>query len=96
MKAEIEQCTVIHNENHNRFEVNLGNDQAVLIYSVKAGLFLLLHTEVPPAYEGKGIAGKMAKTALEYAEKEGFKVRSYCTYTTRYLERHAEYQHLEG
>jgi hypothetical protein len=87
---------VTHNELVGHFEVDLGKDKAVLIYMIKAGLFIFMHTEVPPAFEGRGIAGRMAKAALEYARENGYKVRSYCSYITRYLERHPEYQDLEG
>jgi predicted GNAT family acetyltransferase len=87
---------VRHNLAHNRFEVDLGKDKAILIYMIKVGLFIMLHTEVPPSFEGRGIAGKMAKAALEYARSEGYKVRSYCSYTTRYLDRHPEYKEMEG
>jgi predicted GNAT family acetyltransferase len=82
--------------NENRFEVDLGKDKAVLIYMIKVGLFIMLHTEVPPPFEGRGIAAKMAHSALEYAKSEGFKVRSYCPYTTAYIEKHPEYQDLVG
>lgn len=92
----METYQVIHNQPHNRFEVDLGREKAVLIYNIKAGLFILLHTEVPEAFEGRGIAGSMAKVALDYAKENGFKVRSYCSYTTRYLERHPEYREMEG
>lgn len=87
---------ISHNIASNRFEVDLGKDKAILIYNIKAGLFILLHTEVPEAFEGRGIAAGMAKAALDYARENGFKVRSYCSYTTRYMERHPEYQDLEG
>jgi predicted GNAT family acetyltransferase len=96
MNLKISDFTVVHNIRHNRFEVDLGKDKAVLIYMIKADLFVLLHTEVPPAYEGRGIAGKLALAALEYAKFEGLKLRSYCTYTTRFIERHPEYQGLLG
>ncbi|MCU0370758.1 MAG: N-acetyltransferase [Bacteroidales bacterium] len=88
--------TVSHNAGDSRFEVDLGKDKAVLIYMIKAGLFILLHTEVPPAFEGRGIAGSMAKMALDYARDNGFKVRSYCSFTSRYIEKHPEYKELEG
>lgn len=96
MKKGVTIHQVVHLPANNRFEVDLGKDKAVLIYMVKAGLFILLHTEVPPPYEGQGIAGKMAREALEYAKNEGLKVRSYCSYTTRFIERHAEYHDLLG
>jgi len=87
---------VVHKPADNRFEVDLGKDKAILIYMIKAGLLILLHTEVPPAFKRQGIAGKLALTALEYAKNEGLKVRSYCAYTTRYIDRHPEYRDLEG
>ena len=96
MNISIPDIVVIHDSDHHLFEVDLGKNKAVLIYMIKAGLFILLHTEVPPAFEGRGIAGKMAQTALEYAKDKGLKVRSYCSYTTRYIERHPEYQDLIG
>jgi predicted GNAT family acetyltransferase len=85
---------VIHVQDSNRFEVPLPAEPAVLIYQIKAGLMLLLHTEVPPPYEGRGIAGRLAKEALEFAVKNKLRVRSYCSFTTRYIERHPEYKGL--
>jgi predicted GNAT family acetyltransferase len=96
MNTSITEITVSHNIAENRFEVDLGEEKAVLIYLIKAGLFIMLHTEVPPPFEGRGIAGKMAAAALEFAKKEGYKVRSYCSYTTLYIERHPEYGELLG
>jgi len=87
---------VIHDPVTGRFEVDLGNDKAVLIYMIRAGLFIVMHTEVPPAFEGRGIAGRLNRAALDYARSEGYKVRSYCSYTTRYMERHPEYREMEG
>ena len=87
---------VIHNVADNRFEVDLGKEKAVVIYMIKANLFIFLHTEVPPAFEGQGIAGKMTQAALDYARLEGYKVRSYCSYSTFYIERHPEFKDLLG
>jgi len=88
--------SVIHNEPANRFEVTLPGGPAILIYAIRSGLFLLMHTEVPPAFEGRGIAGRMARAALEFAKEKDYKVRSYCSYTTRYIERHPEYKGMLG
>jgi uncharacterized protein len=96
MEQKTDNQTVVHNISACHFEVDLGKEKAILIYMIKAGLFIMLHTEVPPEFEGRGIAGKMAKAALDYAKQNGFKVRSYCSYTTRYMERHPEYSEIEG
>ena len=93
---DIESYKVVHKSSENRFEVDLGREKAILIYEIKVGLFILIHTEVPPAYERRGIAGKMATAAMEYAKNEGLKIRSYCSYTTRFIEKHPEYQDLLG
>jgi len=93
---DIESYKVVHKSSENRFEVDLGREKAILIYEIKVGLFILVHTEVPPAYERRGIAGKMATAAMEYARNEGLKIRSYCSYTTRFIEKHPEYQDLLG
>jgi uncharacterized protein len=87
---------VIHKPSDHRFEVELGKEKATLVYSIRVGLFIMLNTYVPPAFRGRGIAGKMAVAALEYARGEGLKVRSYCSYTTRFIERHPEWQELLG
>ncbi len=87
---------VNHNMAKNRFEVDLDGKLAMLIYSTSGNLMLMLHTEVPPAFEGRGIAGKMARAALEYAMEKNYTVRSYCTFTTTYIERHPEYQPMLG
>jgi uncharacterized protein len=91
-----DDLNVIHVPEAHRFEVPLPGEPAVLIYEVRAGYMLLLHTEVPPSFEGRGIAGRLAKAALEFAVENKLKVRSYCSFTTRYIERHPEYQGLLG
>ena len=93
---DIESYKVVHKSSEHRFEVDLGREKAILIYEIKVGLFILIHTEVPPAYERRGIAGKMATAAMEYARNEGLKIRSYCSYTTRFIQKHPEYQDLLG
>jgi uncharacterized protein len=87
---------VEHKQNDFRFEVNLGEETATLIYSIRAGLFIMLNTYVPPPFRGRGIAKMLAVAALEYARNESMKVRSYCSYTTSFMERHPEYQELLG
>lgn len=87
---------VVHKPSDNHFEVDLGEEKAILIYRTKVGLLILLHTGVPPAFQRRGIAGRLATAALEYAKKEGLKVRSYCSYTTHFIENHPEYKGLLG
>lgn len=87
---------IIHLPTANRFQVDLPGEPAVLIYRIQAGYMLLLHTGVPEAYEGRGIAAMMARAVLDYAKDNGLKVKSFCSFTTRYIERHQEYKGLLG
>jgi len=43
---------------------------------------------------GQGLAGKMAKTALEYARNNGLDVVPNCPFVRAYIRRHSEYREL--
>jgi len=62
-----------------------------LEYVVKRGRIALVHTEVPPEHEGQGIAGGLARFALEDARRRALRVIPSCPYVRTYLERHPEY-----
>ncbi len=96
MNIDISKLEVVHNPSDEQFEVDLGKDKATLIYMIKVGLFIILNIEVPVAFEGRGIAAKITQVALDYAQIKGYKIRSYCSYTTRYIERHPEYREIVG
>jgi predicted GNAT family acetyltransferase len=62
----------------------------ILEYSVKHGRIALIHTEVPPEFEGQGIAAALTRFALDDARRRGLKVIAACPYVKRYLETHPE------
>ena len=84
-----------HNEAEHRFEIT-GDDAkpALLEYRLRGKQITLVHTEVPPEMEGKGIGGALAKRALEYAREHDLKVIPSCPFVTHYIERHPEYKSL--
>lgn len=85
---------VFHNQGLSRFEVRLGDKMAFMDYSLEKNRIVFLHTEVPPAYEGRGIAAMMVKAAMEHARAGKLRVISLCSYVSVYLQRHPEYHHL--
>jgi predicted GNAT family acetyltransferase len=85
---------VINNKDRSRFEVSLDGEFAFVDYRWHKKDLAIMHTEVPKAYEGKGIAATMVKHVLEYAKKEDLKILVYCPYTAMYIERHPEYKDL--
>ncbi|KAM7313977.1 protein NATD1 isoform X3 [Ixodes scapularis] len=76
---------VEHDEANREFFIKLGNDKAVLQYEVLNPKTLdLVHTEVPEALRGKGIAKHLAKAAFDYVVSKDLQVRLTCTYLIKY------------
>ena len=81
---------VIHNAAAQRFEVPLGGEFARADYRVDGNVMRMMHTEVPPDQEGKGIAGALVRAALAYARAQDLKVAPLCSYVRSYMQRHPE------
>jgi predicted GNAT family acetyltransferase len=77
-----------------RFELEEAGQVAWLEYNLGDGVLQLIHTEVPPALRGKGIAGELARSALELARERGLKVDVICPSVTEYVNKHPEYADL--
>jgi len=74
-----------------RYEARLGDELAgVLEYVVRRGRIALVHTEVAPAFEGRGIAAALARFALDDARRRGLPVIASCPYVRAYLAKHPE------
>lgn len=86
--------TVKNNKEKNRFEIELDGATAFVDYSEQNGVVALTHTEVPPAFEGKGVGSKLVKGALEMVKNENKKVNPLCSFVAGYIERHTEFQSL--
>jgi predicted GNAT family acetyltransferase len=91
MTIDLSQLEVRHNTGQRRFEIDLGNDIAIAAYRISGPDILFTHTEVPPAWQGQGIAGILAHAALEYARTEGLRVQPLCSYIAAWIARHPEY-----
>ena len=94
MSADIDNLKITNNRDKGRYEAWLGDQLALIDYVLDDGLVTFTHAEVPPALQGRGIAQKMARTALEEARQEGLAVRSFCSFVSWYISQHPEYQPL--
>ena len=80
-----------------RFELDEMGQTAYLEFDLDSGGWItLLHTEVPEALRGRGIAGTLAKTGLEYARDNNLKVDVVCPMAANFLSKHPEFQPLVG
>lgn len=91
MSSEHASYEVIDNKATERYEVHAEGHTAILTYKRRGNRITLVHTEVPPPLEGRGIAGMLARTALEDARADGLEVVPLCPYVVQYIRRHQEY-----
>jgi uncharacterized protein len=84
-------------EDRNRFEAHDADGALAgfLQYIRSDGLVVYPHTEVDPAFEGKGVGGALAKVALDDARARGLQVKATCPFVAAWLVRHPEYKDLE-
>ena len=75
----------------NRYEVELGDEDAYLTYRKSDDH---VHTEVPESLRGRGLGGVLAKHALDEARQAGKKVIVKCPFVTAWLRRHKEYNDI--
>ncbi|MDZ7705475.1 MAG: GNAT family N-acetyltransferase [Trueperaceae bacterium] len=83
-----------HNEAYKRFEAQLGSETAVASYMRVRDTYIFTHTEVPDAFEGRGIGSRLVRYALEHVKAEGRSVAPLCPFVKGYIERHPEYKSL--
>jgi hypothetical protein len=85
---------IVHNAAQSRFEVRIEGWLCRCDYRLADGVMLLVHTEVAPALEGRGIAARLVKAALDHARASGLKVQPRCSYVRVYLQRHPDERDL--
>lgn len=78
---------VHHDTAAHRFEIETDAGPAVLEYREGNGVIDLVHTGVPPAFEGKGYGTALVRAALDYARSAGLRVIPSCPFVRAYLER---------
>jgi predicted GNAT family acetyltransferase len=81
---------VHHNIAGSRFELPVDGGVAECAYRLQGTVMNIVHTEVPPASAGRGVAAALARSALDYARARGHSVRPSCTYVRAYMRRHPE------
>jgi predicted GNAT family acetyltransferase len=77
-----------------RFHADVDGDEAECVYRLAGSLMNIVHTEVPPQAEGRGIAAALVRAALAHARAMGWRVRPSCSYVASHMRRHPETQDL--
>lgn len=77
-----------------RFQTVVDGWTCVCDYRLAGGVMEFIHTGVPPAVEGRGIAAELVAAALAHARENALKVNPICSYVRVYMRRHPETQEL--
>jgi uncharacterized protein len=95
--ADRDALEIVDVPEHRRFEVRAGSRViGHTRYAVSEGSITLLHTEVDPAEEGKGVGSRLAVGVLEDVTARGLSVVVRCPFIGAYVRRHAaEYPTVE-
>lgn len=81
--------TVTRNDEDSRFEIRSDDVLAgFAAFDLRPGSIRFLHTEIDPAFQGQGLAGKLASEALADAVGRGEAIVPLCPYIAKYLETH--------
>lgn len=78
-----------------RFEIRLGGELVGFAsYDLRPGVVAFLHTEIDPSFEGRGLASRLIRAALDDVRKRGLSVLPFCPYVLSWIERHPDHVDL--
>jgi predicted GNAT family acetyltransferase len=84
-----DDTTVTRNDEASRYEIRVGDTLAGFAkFDRRTDEIRFIHTEVDPAFQGKGLAGILAADALADAAGSGDTLVPYCPYIAEYLKSH--------
>ena len=84
-----EAATVTHDDAEDRYVVAVdGRRIGLLDYRRRGDVLDLHHTEIDPAFEGRGFGAALVGDALADIRAKGLRVRPTCSFVAAYLRRH--------
>ena len=93
--AVIDELRVEDNPAKHRYEARAGERLLGFVsYRVEGGGFTLVHTEVEPELEHRGVASQLVAAALDDIRARGLPVVPICPFVRGFIRRHPEYADL--
>ena len=93
--TEDDELRVSDNKSQRRYELLLGERVVGSTdYRTEPSAVVLAHTEVDPAFEGRGFGSRLVAGALDDIRARGLSAVPVCRFVASYLERHPEYADL--
>ncbi len=94
-RGSAENIAVQDDPGESRYELLL--DEHVvgeILYRPAPNHVVLLHTEVLPSLEGKGLGARLVAGALDDIRARGLRVVPFCPFVRSYVRRHPDYADL--
>jgi uncharacterized protein len=92
-----DDVALVDRPDRRRYELELdGELVGFLTYRVDAGTGVITHrhTEIDPAYGGRGLGSQLVRFALDDARARGLTVRAQCPFVGAFIDRHPQYADL--
>jgi predicted GNAT family acetyltransferase len=78
-----------------RYELSVdGEVVGFSAYRARPGLIAFVHTEVDERLQGRGLADRLIRFALEDTRARGLAVLPFCPFVKAFIERHREFEAL--
>jgi predicted GNAT family acetyltransferase len=91
----VDEVDVRDDPERGRYEARVGSVLAGYAdYHSQPGLITALHTEVDPAFEGRGVGSELVRRMLDDIRSRDARVLPVCPFVRAFLQRHPEYEDL--
>lgn len=78
-----------------RYELVVDGEVAgQIVYRERGDALVMVHTDVAPELEGRGLGARLVSGALDDVRARGLKIVPLCPFVRSYVERHPEYAEL--
>jgi predicted GNAT family acetyltransferase len=93
--AVVERIEVADAPERERYELSIdGEVVGFTDYHARPGLIAFVHTEVDERLQGRGLADRLIRFALEDARTRGLAVLPFCPFVKAFIEKHREFEAL--
>jgi uncharacterized protein len=90
-----ERVEVADAPDRDRYELSVdGEVVGFTAYRTRPGLIAFIHTEVDERLQGRGLADRLIRFALEDARTRGLAVLPFCPFVKSFIERHRDFEEL--
>lgn len=89
------EVTVQDNPDRRQYDLLVdGVPAGLAAYRVRDGITVITHSEVDPAYRGRGLGGELARLTLDRLREQGARVVPACSFFAKYVSEHHDWDDL--